>query len=156
MIGRLLRRSRLRSDKLSMKPWGKALEAAIAGADEQGSHIRCHRWRAPNCSPQLNFTEDVSRGNDPVYAFGRGCGEAIHAGRFCIERTESSLNRLATLQRASPALGWHSIRSRHRGRSTAPIFSRVGASLSAKAADQQIAFRVVGGVPVNFLRTTGD
>src|SRR5271166_3033064 len=48
---------------------GQSPQAAIARTDQQAS-----KWAAAMARtqllPQLNFTEDLSRGNDPVYAFG--------------------------------------------------------------------------------------
>ena len=48
---------------------GQNPEAAIAGADEKtaGASARLARTYL---LPQLGFTEDISRGDDPVYAFG--------------------------------------------------------------------------------------
>jgi outer membrane protein TolC len=48
---------------------GHSPEAAIARADNQGAKASAAIART-QLLPQLNFTEDISRGNDPVYAFG--------------------------------------------------------------------------------------
>jgi len=48
---------------------GQNPEAAIARADNQEAKSAATMARA-QLLPQLNFTEDISRGDDPVYAFG--------------------------------------------------------------------------------------
>jgi outer membrane protein len=48
---------------------GQSPEAAIARADQRDSRSAAAMARI-QLLPQLNFTEDISRGNDPVYAFG--------------------------------------------------------------------------------------
>jgi len=94
--------------------------------------------------PQLGFTEDISRGNDPVYAFGTRLPAAtVHAGRFRAERSElPGADRKISL-RASRDSGWRfdsfkTQREIHR----ADLF-RQSVSSSAKAVDQQIVIRVV-------------
>jgi outer membrane protein TolC len=93
--------------------------------------------------PQLNFTEDISRGNDPVYAFGTRLRQRQFTQADFALNALNFPSRLATSPRASPARGWHSTRSRRRGRFTAPIFSRKRL-LIRQGVDQQIVFRVVG------------
>ena len=48
---------------------GQSPEAAIARADQQESKSATALARV-QLLPKLSFTEDISRGNDPVYAFG--------------------------------------------------------------------------------------
>lgn len=48
---------------------GENPEAAAAGADNRAAGASAQLART-NLLPQLNFTEDISRGDDPVYAFG--------------------------------------------------------------------------------------
>jgi hypothetical protein len=48
---------------------GQSSEAAIARAGDQEAKSAATMART-QLLPQLNFTEDISRGNDPVYAFG--------------------------------------------------------------------------------------
>ncbi len=48
---------------------GQSPEAAIARADQRESKSATAMARV-RLLPQLSFTEDISRGNDPVYAFG--------------------------------------------------------------------------------------
>jgi outer membrane protein TolC len=48
---------------------GQNPEAAVAGADEKAATASARLTRA-SLFPQLSFTEDISRGDDPVYAFG--------------------------------------------------------------------------------------
>jgi hypothetical protein len=76
---------------------GQNPEAAVAGADEKAATASGRLTRA-SLFPQLSFTEDISRGDDPVYAFGRlgAChGAAIHAIRHfpCRRQTVLVLKR---------------------------------------------------------------
>lgn len=48
---------------------GESPEAAMAQAGEKEATAGASLSRTP-LLPQLNFTEDISRGNDPVYVFG--------------------------------------------------------------------------------------
>ena len=48
---------------------GQSPEAAMAHAGNQEAKSAATMARI-QLLPQLNFTEDISRGNDPVYAFG--------------------------------------------------------------------------------------
>jgi outer membrane protein len=48
---------------------GQSPEAAMARADSQEARAGAALTRT-RLLPQLNFTEDISRGDDPVYAFG--------------------------------------------------------------------------------------
>jgi outer membrane protein TolC len=48
---------------------GQNPEAAVAGADGKAATASGRLTRS-SLFPQLSFTEDISRGDDPVYAFG--------------------------------------------------------------------------------------
>ena len=48
---------------------GQSPEAAIARADKLDAKLAASMART-QLLPQLGFTEDISRGNDPVYVFG--------------------------------------------------------------------------------------
>jgi outer membrane protein len=49
---------------------GQSPEAAIAQAGNQDAKSASATLARTALLPQLTFTEDISRGNDPVYAFG--------------------------------------------------------------------------------------
>ena len=48
---------------------GQNPEAAVAGADKKAADASARLART-YLLPQLGFTEEISRGDDPVYAFG--------------------------------------------------------------------------------------
>jgi outer membrane protein TolC len=118
-------------------------EAAMAhaGSEEAGAAAKLARTAL---LPQLNFTEEISRGDDPIYAFG----SRLRQRRFT--QADFALN---TLNRPQP-IGNFS--TRFSGSWTAfdsfktqreihrADLIRQGAASSAKAADQQIVLRVVG------------
>ena len=94
--------------------------------------------------PQLGFTEDISRGNDPVYAFGT----RLRQRQFT--QADFALNALNFPQPignfstrfSGQWVAFDSFKTQkeiHR----ADLFKESAAS-SAKAVDQQIVFRVVG------------
>ena len=94
--------------------------------------------------PQLSFTEDISRGNDPVYAFGT----RLRQRQFT--QADFALNALNFPQPignfstrfSGQWMAFDSFKTQkeiHR----ADLFKE-SASSSAKAVDQQIVFRVVG------------
>ena len=93
--------------------------------------------------PQLNFTEDISRGNDPVYVFG----SRLRQRQFTQSDFElNALNSPQPLGNFSTRftgtwIGFDSFRTQREIRSA--DLSRKSASSSAKATDQQIVFRVV-------------
>ena len=61
---------------------GQSPEAAIARAGNQDAKAGAAMARTA-LLPQLGFTEDISRGDDPVYVFGSKLRQhAVHAGRF--------------------------------------------------------------------------
>jgi len=118
-------------------------DAAIALADEQDARAAATMART-QLLPQLNFTEDISRGNDPVYAFGT----RLRQRQFT--QADFALNALNFPQpignfstRFSGSwMAFDSLKTQkeiHR----ADLY-RQSALSSAKAVDQQIVFRVVG------------
>jgi len=94
--------------------------------------------------PQLSFTEDISRGNDPVYAFGTRLRQRqFSQADFAL----NALNRPQPIGNFSTRFSgqwiafdsFKTLKEIHR----ADLFKQSAAS-SAKAVDQQIVFRVVG------------
>src|ERR1035438_1782129 len=118
-------------------------QAAIAHADLSDAKAAAAMART-QLLPQLNFTEDISRGNDPVYVFGT----RLRQRQFT--QADFALNALNFPQPignfstrfAGQWLAFDSFKTQkeiHR----ADLFKQ-SASSSAKAVDQQIVFRVVG------------
>jgi outer membrane protein TolC len=122
---------------------GHSPEAAISRADNLEARSSAALART-QLLPQLNFTEDISRGNDPVYAFGT----RLRQRQFT--QADFALNALNFPQ----PIGNFS--SRFSGSWTAfdsfktqreirrADLAQRSASSSAKAVDQQIVFQVVG------------
>jgi len=117
-------------------------EAAIARADDQEAKSSATMART-QLLPQLNFTEDISRGNDPVYAFGT----RLRQRQFT--QADFALNALNrpqpignfTTRFSGSWMAFDSFKTQreiHR----ADLFKK-SASSSAKATDQQSVFRVV-------------
>jgi outer membrane protein TolC len=122
---------------------GQSPEAAIARADNQGAKSAAALVRT-QLLPQLSFTEDISRGDDPVYVFGA----RLRQRQFT--QADFALNALNLPQpignfstRFSGSwMAFDSLKTEkeiHR----ADLYKQ-SASFSAKAVDQQIVFRVVG------------
>ena len=122
---------------------GQNPEAAIARADNQEAKSAATMART-QLLPQLNFTEDISRGDDPVYAFGT----RLRQRQFT--QADFALNALNFPQpignfstRFSGSwMAFDSLKTQkeiHRA-----DLRRQSALSSAKAVDQQIVFRVVG------------
>jgi outer membrane protein len=122
---------------------GQSPQAAMARADNQGAKSSATLARI-QLLPQLNFTEDISRGNDPVYAFGT----RLRQRQFT--QADFALNALNFPQpignfstRFSGSwTAFDSFRTQRAIRS-ADLAQQSGSS-SAKAVDQQIVFQVVG------------
>jgi len=122
---------------------GQSPQAAIARADLSDTKAAAAMART-QLLPQLNFTEDISRGNDPVYAFGT----RLRQRQFT--QADFALNALNFPQpignfstRFSGSwMGFDSFKTQREIR-RADLFKE-GASSSAKLVDQQIVFRVVG------------
>lgn len=125
---------------------GRALEkspqAAIALANEKDAKAASATARTA-LIPQLNFAEDISRGNDPVYVFG----SRLRQQQFI--QADFALNALNRPQpignfsfRVSGSwLAFNSLKSEKEIR-RADLFRQSAAS-SSKAVDQQIILRVV-------------
>ena len=122
---------------------GQSPDAAVARADSVDARSAASMARTA-LLPQLTFTEDISRGNDPVYAFGMRLRQSqFSQGDFAL----NALNRPQPIGNFSTRfsgswMAFDSFKTQkeiHR----ADLF-RQSASSSAKALDQQIAFRVVG------------
>ena len=122
---------------------GQSPEAAIARAGNLDAKESATLARTA-LLPQLTFTEDISRGNDPVYAFGT----RLRQRQFT--QADFALNALNFPQpignfstRFSGSwVAFDSLKTQkeiHR----ADLFKE-SASSSAKAVDQQIAFHVIG------------
>ena len=122
---------------------GQSPEAAIARAGTLDAKSAAGLART-QLLPQLGFTEDISRGNDPVYAFGT----RLRQRQFT--QADFALNALNFPQPignfstrfSGQWLAFDSFKTQkeiHR----ADLFKE-SASSSAKAVDQQIVFRVVG------------
>lgn len=122
---------------------GQNPQAAIARAGNAEAAASARQART-QLLPQLSFTEDISRGNDPVYVFG----QRLRQQQF----TQSNF-ALNALNRPTPV---GNFASRFSGSWTlfdsfkterqirrADLF-RESAASSAKAADQQIVLQVVG------------
>jgi outer membrane protein TolC len=122
---------------------GQNPEAAIARADDKAASAAASMART-QLLPQLNFTEDISRGNDPVYAFGT----RLRQRQFT--QADFALNALNFPQpignfssRFSGSwMAFDSFKTQREIR-RADLYRKSSLS-SAKAVDQQIVFRVVG------------
>src|SRR5271166_517 len=122
---------------------GQSPEAAIARAGNLDAKASATLARTA-LLPQLTFTEDISRGNDPVYALGT----RLRQRQFT--QADFALNALNSPQPignfstrfSGQWLAFDSFKTQkeiHR----ADLFKQ-SASSSAMAVDQQIVFRVVG------------
>lgn len=117
-------------------------DAAIARADSQAARSAAAMARS-QLLPQLTFTEDISRGDDPVYAFGT----RLRQRQFT--QADFALN---ALNRPQPIgnfatrvtgswIAFDSFKTQREIR-RADLFQQ-SASSSGKAVDQQILLRVV-------------
>ncbi len=122
---------------------GKSPEAAIAHAGSQDA-IAAATMARDQLLPQLTFMEDISRGNDAVYAFG------THLRQRQFTQADFALNALNfprpignfSTRFSGSWMAFDSFKTQkeiHR----ADLFKE-SASSSARAVDQQIVFRVVG------------
>jgi len=117
-------------------------ETAIARADNQEAKSASTLART-QLLPQLVFTEDISRGNDPVYAFGT----RLRQRRFT--QADFALSALNSPQPignfstrfAGQWLAFDSFKTQRKIHRSDLL--RESASSSATAVDQQIVFRVV-------------
>jgi len=120
----------------------KSPETAIARANREETKAGAALART-QLLPQLSFTEDISRGDDPVYAFG----SRLRQRRFAqADFALNALNRPQPLGNFSTRfsgswMAFDSFKTQkeiHR----ADLFQQ-SAEASGKAVDQQIVFRVV-------------
>lgn len=114
----------------------------IAQADEKVASAAASLARA-ELLPKLNFTEDISRGNDPVYAFGtRLRQQNFTQANFAL----NALNRPQPIGNFSTRfsgswMGFDSFKTQHEIRRA--DLMRASTSSSAKAVDQQIVLGVI-------------
>ena len=115
-------------------------EAARAGAQEAGAGASLARTQL---MPQLNFTEDISRGNDPVYVFGSRLRQQQFAqADFAL----NSLNKPLPINNFSMRFSgqWMAFDSfRTQKAIHGADLMRKSAASSAKAVDQKVVFSVV-------------
>ena len=117
-------------------------QAAIARANENDAVAAAAQSRT-QLLPQLNFTEDISRGNDPVYVFG----ERLRQRQFTQnDFALNALNRPQPIGDFSTRFSgsWLAFDSFHTEREIrrADLYRR-SATASGAAASQQIVLRVV-------------
>ena len=122
---------------------GQNPRAAIASANEKDASAASGLARTA-LLPQLNFTEDISRGNDPVYAFG----ERLRERQFTqADFALNALNRPQPIGNFSSRFSgsWVAFDSFKTAKEIrrADLFRQSAAS-AATAADQQIVLLVVG------------
>jgi outer membrane protein len=121
---------------------GQNPETALARAGVMDATAAVSRTRTM-LLPKLGFTEDVSRGNDPVYAFGT----RLRQKQFM--QADFALNALNSPQPignfstrfSGQWLAFDSLKTQKEIRRA--DLSKESASSSARAVDQQIVFRVV-------------
>ncbi len=122
---------------------GQNPESAIARAGNLDAKAAAAMVRTA-LLPQLSFTEDISRGNDPVYAFGMRLRQRqFTQADFAL----NALNRPQPIGNFSTRFSgqWMAFDSfKAQKQIHRADFFRQSASSSAKAVDQQIVFRVVG------------
>jgi len=118
-------------------------QAVIARAGNQDAKAAAALARTA-LLPQLGFTEDISRGDDPVYVFG----SKLRQGQFTVANfAVNALNRPQPIGNFSTRfsgswMAFDSFKTQKEIRRADLI--KASASSSAKAVDQQIVFRVVG------------
>ena len=122
---------------------GQSPEAAIAQAGNQDAKASATLARSA-LFPQLTLTEDISRGNDPVYAFGTRLRQRqFTQADFALNALNcpQPIGNFATRFSGSWTAfdSFKTEKEIHR----ADLFKGSAAS-SAKAVNQQIVFRVVG------------
>jgi len=123
---------------------GQNPETAAAHADEQIANASARLART-SLLPQLNFTEDISRGDDPVYAFGM----RLRQRQFTQADFDlNSLNRPRPIGNFSTRfsgswMAFDSLRTQKLIRGA--DLMRKSSESSAKAVDQKIILNVVQG-----------
>ena len=122
---------------------GQSPQAAIARAGDQEAKSAATMART-QLLPHLNFTEDISRGDDPVYAFGT----RLRQGQFTqADFALDALNHPQAIGNFSTRFSgsWTAFDSFKTQREIhSADLLRASASSSAKAVDQQIVLNVVG------------
>ena len=124
------------------KALGQNPQATAAHADEMGANAAAGLART-QLLPQLSFTEDISRGDDPVYAFG----SRLRQRQFTqADFALNSLNRPQPLGNFSTRFSgswtaFDSFKTQREIRRADLI--KQSASSSAKAVNQEIVLRVV-------------
>jgi outer membrane protein len=122
---------------------GQNPQAAIARAGDQEAKSAATMART-QLLPHLNFTEDISRGDDPVYAFGT----RLRQGQFTqADFALDALNHPPSIGNFSTRFtgSWTAFDSFKTQREIhSADLLRASASSSAKAVDQQIVLNVVG------------
>jgi outer membrane protein len=122
---------------------GQSPQAAIAHAGDQEAKSAATIART-QLLPHLNFTEDISRGDDPVYAFGT----RLRQGQFTqADFALNALNHPQPIGNFSTRFSgsWTAFDSFKTQREIhSADLLRASASSSAKAVDQQIVLNVVG------------
>jgi outer membrane protein TolC len=121
---------------------GQSPEAAIARAGNEEAKAEATLART-QLLPQVNFAEDISRGDDPVYVFGtRLRQQRFTAADFALDalNTPNPIGNFA-MRVSGSWMAFDSLKTQkdiHR----ADLFKESSAT-SAKAVDQQIVFRVI-------------
>jgi outer membrane protein TolC len=117
-------------------------QAAIAEADKNEAKAAASMARS-QLLPQLNFTTDISRGNDPVYAFGT----KLRQQRFSMaDLSISALNYPSPISNFATRFSgsWMVFDSLHAEKQIhAADLMRASAASSSQSVDQQIVLRVV-------------
>jgi len=121
---------------------GQSPEAAIARAGNEEAKSAATMART-QLLPQVNFAEDISRGDDPVYVFGtRLRQQRFTAADFALDalNTPAPIGNFA-MRVSGSWMAFDSLKTQkdiHR----ADLFKESSA-ISAKAVDQHIVFRVI-------------
>src|SRR5579863_5361410 len=121
---------------------GHSPQSAVARADNQDAKAGATLART-QLLPQVNFTEDISRGDDPVYVFGtRLRQQRFTAADFAVDALNrpNPIGNFATRISGS-WIAFDSFKTQREIR-RADHF-RESTSSSAKAVDQQIVFGVI-------------
>jgi outer membrane protein TolC len=121
---------------------GQNPEAAMARAGNQEAKSAATMARI-QLLPQLNFTEDISRGNDPVYAFGTKLRQRQFTGADFVLNALNFPQPIGNFSTrfSGSWMVFDSFKTQREIR-RADLY-RKSTSSSAKAVDQQIVLRVV-------------
>ena len=130
-------------------------EGAIARSDSRDAKSAATLARS-QLLPQLNFTEDISRGNDPVYAFGTRLRQRqFTQADFALNALNSPqpIGNFATRFTGSWT-AFDSFKTRREIRRADLI--KQSATSSGKAVDQQIVLAGSRSVPASAVCREGD